>query len=154
MPYIDHAKSKEIMKLTKADLGTLVRNVTGHAHMDRHRRILGDIAIMSDSISEDFLNHINWTEREAPVYQLVQNNGIYEEVNKNEARFFGSCKLCKIKGSEETPYHLVMECPYTWKGRADLLGSYTPNRYDLLQWEPDRLVTFFKRYNLEESDPG
>ena len=142
------------MKLTKADLGTLVRNVTGHAHMDRHRRILGDIAIMSDSISEDFLNHINGTEREAPVYQPVQNNGIFEEVNTNEARFFGSCKLCKIKGSEETPYHLVMECPYTWKGRADLLGSYTPNRYELLQWEPDRLVTFFKRYNLEESDPG
>ena len=38
----------------------------------------------------------------------------------NLAETFGTCKLCRVKGSEETPAHLVFDCPYTWQGRADL----------------------------------
>ena len=155
LPEINRGKSKDIMKLTKADMGILVRNITGHAHMDRHRRVMGDIALFSDSINEEFLNHINGNE---PSPRLPDSNReevkIYDEVDPNEARFFGTCKLCKINGNEETPYHLVMECPYTWRGRADLLEDHNPNSFSLSKWEPDKLVAFFKRYNLEDCDPG
>ena len=140
------------MKLTKADMGILVRNVTGHAHMDRHRKILGDIALFSDSISESFIRHINGEEEtKQPTESAEPENSLYTLVDPNEARFFGTCKLCRIKGSEETPYHLVMECPYTWRGRVDLLRDYDPNSVSLQKWEPSQLVAFFKRYNLEDN---
>ena len=43
-------------------MGMLVPNVTGHTHMDRHKIILGKIAILSDSITEEYPNHINGIE--------------------------------------------------------------------------------------------
>ena len=41
MPSIDGAKGKKIMALNKRLLSVLVRHITGHAHLHRHRRIMG-----------------------------------------------------------------------------------------------------------------
>ena len=152
IPHIDRAKSKEIMKLNKHDMGILVRNVTGHTHMDRHKKILGEIAILSDSITEEYLNHINGIEEPPRPKNSPKKNTLFDEVDPNMAEHFGTCKLCLIKGSEETPYHLAMECPYTWRGRGDFLKSLIPGYSTLMEWEPDKLVAFFKRYNLEEDN--
>ena len=57
-PSIDRGKSKKVMKLNKHNLGALVRNVTGHAHLDWHRKKIGEYAV-NDDIDQEFLDHIN-----------------------------------------------------------------------------------------------
>ena len=148
MPAIDRGKSKKILALSKDSLSTLVRNVTGHAHLDRHRKVLGEYA-NTEGITEAYLNHINGREP-TPVRdkrtKLEVEIGI---INIDLACNFGVCRLCETKGSEETPFHIATECPYTWRGRGELYRSHTPGEDRLLSWEPTELVRFFNRYNLE-----
>ena len=59
------------------------------------------------------------------------------------------CRLCKIKGSEETPFHLASECLRIWHARWELLGCYSFEGDDVLRWEPKSLLEFFKRFDLE-----
>ena len=71
-------------------------------------------------------------------------------VDMTKAINYWICKLCEISDNEETPYHLLMECPYTWRGRAEALKVHDPTHMDLYGWEPARLVQFFTRYNVED----
>lgn len=91
-PSINRAKSKKIMELNKHNLEILVRNVTGHAHMDRHRRTLGEFGC-SDAITPDFLNHISEGSTNIPAVTAT-NVHPQDEVDINLAVNFGICKLC------------------------------------------------------------
>ena len=114
--------------------------------MDRHRKVMGDYGDI-DTIDDNFLRHINGIESQqtpaAPPCPILNTVDITKAVN------YGICKLCHIAGNEETPYHILMECPYTWQGRAEALGAYDPDHRNLLGWEPARLVAFFTRYDVE-----
>ena len=52
-PSIDRGKSKKIIGMSKHDLSILVRHITGHVHLDRHRKIIGDYG-QNDGITQDF----------------------------------------------------------------------------------------------------
>ena len=147
LPTIDRGKSKKIMQLSKSHLGILVRYVTGHAHLDRHRRVMGDYGV-TNTITHDFLNHINGITPQANI-QPVPQSGPLDTVDINLASSYGTCRLCCIRDSEETPIHLALECPYTWRGRADLFMEYDPSHQTFLNWEPLSLVNFFAHYDLE-----
>ena len=148
MPNIDRGKSKKILSLSKASLSTLVRNVTGHAHLDRHRRVIGEYE-NNTGITDAFLDHINGIET-APVRD--QHTDLEKEIgiiDINLASNFGVCRLCETQGSEETPFHIATHCPYTWRGRGELYLNHTPGEDRFLSWDPTELVRFFNRYNLE-----
>ena len=59
------------------------------------------------------------------------------------------CRLCKLNGRAETPYHLATECLRVWHSRRELLGGYCFDTEDILRWEPRSLLEFFKRFDLE-----
>ena len=135
------------MALNKASFSVLVRNVTGHAHLDRHRKVMGDYG-GSDEITTDFLNHINGVERQTscPPSQVHE---CLDTVDTNLAINYGTCRLCEQRSAEETPIHLVLQCPYTWMGRAELFGEYDPSPDTFTNWDPAGLAHFFARYDLE-----
>ena len=60
-----------------------------------------------------------------------------------------TCRLCKLKGREETPYHLVTECLRAWRARMTYLGCYSMEGEDTITWEPLALLQFFKHFDLE-----
>ena len=95
-----------------------------------------------------FLDHINNTDREAR-YTPPKLSALLDEVDINMASNYGTCKLCCIKNMQETPIHLFLECPYTWRGRAELFKEYDPTPETFGNWDPASLVKFFTRYNLE-----
>ena len=59
------------------------------------------------------------------------------------------CRLCQLEGREETPYHLATDCLRAWRTRMDYLGGYSFDPDDLLRWEPENLLKFFKHFDLE-----
>ena len=148
MPSIDRGKSSKIMNLTKSQLSVLVRHITGHAHMDKHRKTIGDYGNIT-TIDEDFLRHISEINQpmQPSTYQACPT---LNTVDTSKAIHYGTCRLCEIAGSEETPYHILMECPYTWRGRAEALKVYDASVHDLKEWEPASIVKFFTRYNVED----
>ena len=85
---------------------------------------------------------------ERPVTETIQCR-LIDEVDINKAENYGICKLCCISGAQETPIHLVLECPYTWRGRAELFGEYDPSLETFSSWDPASLVKFFARYDVE-----
>ena len=118
--------------------------------MDRHRKIIGEY--FEDVIDEAFLAHIDPNRSSSMENANTGTNdtqSILDEVDINAASSFGVCKLCKLRGREETPYHVLMECPYTWRGRAEVFGEHDPSPTTFAEWEPARIVSFFTRYNLE-----
>ena len=146
LPSIDRGKSKKILELNKFNMGILVRHITGHAHLDKHRKTMGDYPI-NKTVDQAFLDHINGEEPVArPTPTLC---GIINEVDIELASSFGTCRLCKIEGNEETPAHIILNCPYTWQGRAELFNLYEPTHIPK-DWEPAKLVTFLARYNAED----
>ena len=60
-----------------------------------------------------------------------------------------TCRLCKLKGREETPYHIMKDCLGAWRQRRELMGSYTFEHVDLINWNPDALLGLFKHFDLE-----
>ena len=62
------------------------------------------------------------------------------------------CRLCKLKGTEETPYHLDAKCMGAWQQRRELLGCYSYKRESPMPWEPDSLLQFFKHFDLESGE--
>ena len=136
------------MALNKAQLSILVRNITGHAHLDRHRKIMGDYG-GRDDINQDFLNHINGVDPPSTHTPTNQGNDLLDIVDTNLAVNYGTCRLCELRDTEETPIHLVLQCPYTWMGRAELFGEYEPSESTFANWDPAGMAQFFARYNLE-----
>ena len=114
--------------------------------MDKHRKTMGDYGD-TNSINQNFLDHINGVESRPNPKPIINHD--LDEVVVNLAIHYGTCKLCKIKGAEETPYHVLLHCPYTWRGRTELFRQYEPT-YIPHDWDPASLVQFYARYNLEE----
>ena len=125
------------MMLSKSKLGILVRNVTGHVHLARHN----DLIQPNNSI--DYTCNNDHTS-------FIDNSCTLDEVDTNKHKHRTICRLCKLRGMEETPLHLALDCPVTWRERAELFRKYEVNDVDLHSWEPDALVRFFTHYNLEQ----
>ena len=57
--------------------------------------------------------------------------------------------MCDLKGKEETPYHLLKECLKIWRNRRETFGTYTFENEEFIDWEPAKLVGFYKDLDLE-----
>lgn len=124
-PCTDTTKSKTIARMGRKDLGMMVRYLTGHAHLGRHNKI-------AQTPGELY-------------YDLPQRKYEMEDPDENLIGPFDkdiTCRLCKIEGKEETPFHLATECLRAWSTRRELLGSYSFERDDF-RWHPDSLLKFF-----------
>ena len=131
-PFVDRKKCKDIVSLNRYDLGILVRYTTGHAHLRRHNKIAGTM----------------------PPYQVLNPQPRYELTDPDELIFDNDdsdirCRLCKLIGRVETPYHILQDCLAAWGERRNLLGEYTFEGQEYICWEPSALVRFFKTYDLE-----
>ena len=60
-----------------------------------------------------------------------------------------TCRLCKLKGNGETPFHLATQYLRAWRARWDYLGCYSMESEEIPNWEPTGLLQFFKHFNLE-----
>ena len=60
-----------------------------------------------------------------------------------------TCRICKLKGREETPMHLAFECLGAWEARLFYLGSYSFENEDTISWDPQSMLQFFKHFDLE-----
>ena len=129
--YVDRSKAKRIMKLNRHELGILIRYTTGHAHLRRHNKITGTSLPMS-------------LTRPEPRYSLDDPEET-NEADDEEIR----CRLCKLKGKEETPIHIFRDCLAPWQTRWSHLGHYTFEKEEYVNWEPTQLVGYFRKLDLE-----
>ena len=129
--FVDRRKAKIAMKLNRHDLGILVRYTTGHAHLRRHNKIAGTAEQMA-------------LTRPEPRYNLHDPDES-TMMDDEEIR----CRLCKLHGREETPIHIFQDCLATWRERLQNFGTYTLEENDIPEWEPNRLLGFFKHFDLE-----
>ena len=109
---------------------------------------MGDYGDLN-KITQEYIDHIEGRETRAHMPEPATSHGPLDVVDINLAASYGTCRLCQLKGMEETPFHLVLNCPYTWRGRADLFGEYDPSPETFANWDPADLAQFFARYDLE-----
>ena len=131
-PCTDRSKSKKICKMNRHDLGIMVRYLTGHAHLRRHNKIAKTpqpVFFEFPEMSYKFKDPDDW----------------YTDPFDRQI----TCRICKLKGREETPYHLVTECLGAWRARRTYLGCYSMEGENPIQWEPPGLLEFFKHFDLE-----
>lgn len=105
--------------------------ITGHAHLRRHNKM----ANTPQDIYYDLLQM---------KYKMADPDDDHHGTFDREV----TCRLCKLKGKEETPFHLAAECLGAWATRRELLGSYSFDNCELI-WDPMSLLKFFKHFNLE-----
>ena len=117
--------------MSRHDMGLYIRYVTGHAHLRRHNKVLGTTQPMTVTLPE-------------PMYQL-QDPDDRDIRDDPETR----CRLCNLKGHEETPLHIFRECLAVWQARRETFGHYIYEEDDIAEWEPTTLVSFFKTIDLE-----
>ena len=125
---------KKITKLNRHELGILIRYTTGHAHLRRHNKITGTMLPRA-------------LTRPEPNYTLEDPDE--KTSNEDEDDEDIRCRLCKLKGKQETPIHIITECLAVWERRRELFGSYTFEGDDNIGWEPASLIRFYKEINLE-----
>ena len=133
--YVDRSKSKKIMKLNRHELGILIRYTTGHAHLRRHNKVTGTMLPRA-------------LTRPEPRYRLMDPDELEGEACDDDDEDI-RCRLCKIKGTHETPIHIIKNCLAVWHQRRDQFGSYTFERDDEIGWEPAALVRFYRDIDLE-----
>ena len=126
---IDEAKSKKIMKLNCFNVGILIRYTTGHAHLRRHSKI-------ANTMQPKQVTHPR------PLYKLQDNDDNHQG---HDLTF----RLCQLKGTEKTLFHLLQSCLAKWQTRRELMGSYTLEGEWILAWEPMSLVRFHE-FKAEE----
>ena len=131
-PCIDEAQSKKIIKLNRHNMGILTQYTTGHAHLRRHNKIA------NTQQPKQVINPQQLYEMEDPT-----------DTFQGEADDDIRCRLCQLRGTEETPFHLFRTCLAAWEARRELLGHYIFEGERLVAWEPMPLVRFFKHYDLE-----
>ena len=117
--------------MNRYDLGILMRYTTGHAHLRRHNKIAGTIQ----------------PGTYGPENQYKMDNPEVGSPQETDASI--RCRLCDMKGREETPYHIFTDCPAAWFSRWEYLGDYLFEGQNHYTWDPKKLVGFFKRYDLE-----
>ena len=130
-PCIDRGKSKKITKMCRKDLGIMVRYLTGHAHLRRHNKIANTPQPVFSDLPQ-------------MRYKLTDPDDYMEEKDRQT-----TCRLCKLAGREETPFHLAHDCLRAWETRLNLLGCYSFEHEDIVPWEPTALLKFFKHFDLE-----
>ena len=131
-PCVDRGKSKKISEMSRYDLGIMVRYLTGHAHLRRHNKI----AKTPQPI---------FYEYPEMKYSLKDPDDNHEGDHDRQI----TCRLCKLAGKEETPFHLATECLAAWKTRMHYLGCYSLESEEVPEWKPDDLLKFFKHFDLE-----
>ena len=118
--------------MSRYDLGIMVRYLTGHAHLRRHNKI----AKTPQPI---------FYEYPEMKYSLKDPNDNHEGDHDRQI----TCRLCKLAGKEETPFHLATECLAAWKTRMHYLGCYSLESEEVPEWKPNDLLKFFKHFGLE-----
>ena len=113
-------------------MGILIGYTTGHAHLRRHNKIANTMSPMQ-------------VTNPMPKYNLEDPDDNFQGTYDKEI----VCRLCQLKGTEETPFHLLQNCLATWSARRELLGSYTFEGERIITWEPMALVRFYKEFDLE-----
>ena len=96
-PCTDKGKSKKIANMCRLDLGLMVRYLTGHAHLRRHNKIANTM--------------LGWNCQKCS----LQDPDELVETDDREIR----CRLCKLKGREETPAHTISPGNVLWHGGPD-----------------------------------
>ena len=132
-PRVDTSKKKDIMKLSRKDMGLRIRYTADHAHLRRHNDKLG-IKPMP-------------VQGPLPNYKLRDP----EEDTSIPHNPDAMCRLCKLPGKEETPWHLLTDCPKVCLLRRTTLG-YLLGEVGT-RWKPEQLVRFFDKINLENKGP-
>ena len=110
----------------------MVRYLTGHAHLRRHNKI----ANTPQPVFYEFPEM---------AYNMTDPDDNYDKSFDRQV----TCRLCKLKGREETPFHLVSECLGAWRARMTYLGCYSMEKVNPISWEPTSLLQFFKHFDLE-----
>ena len=126
-PCIDRGKSKVISKMSRHDISLMIRYLTGHAHLRRHDKICGTLKPRAVMNLKPFF-HLADPDK--------KSGGLHDEEIV--------CRLCQLRGTEETPHHLYSTCLRSWITRRELTGSYSFEREDILEWKPQALLEFFK----------
>ena len=131
-PCIDRGKSKLMSKMNRKDLGGMVRYLTGHAHLRRHNKIAN-------------------TPQPQFVDQPQMQYTLHDPDDNHQGEYDRDivCRLCKLPGKEETPFHMATECLGAWQARRDILGSYSFEGEQVFRWKPKPLLKFFKHFDLE-----
>ena len=63
--------------------------------------------------------------------------------------FFIRCRICDLKGKEETPMHMISECLPLWRDRWENFGHFDLEREEYISWEPAALVGFVRKFEFE-----
>ena len=87
------------MSLNKAQLSILVRNVTDHAHLDAHRKVIGDYG-QYEGITQEYIDHINGLDNNICHRSSFNILNILDEVDINLATNNGTCKFWCNKGMQ------------------------------------------------------
>ena len=130
--FIDRGKSKKISNMSRADLGIIMRYTTGHAHLLRHNKITGTLGDRPIRF---------------PLPQYKLNDPDDGHIGKEDIDI--RCRLCDLRGSEETPFHILKDCLAVWRERRDYFGTYTFEGTEFIDWSPEALVGYFKKLDLE-----
>ena len=118
--------------MSRFDLGIMVRYLTGHAHLRRHNKIA---------------NTQQPTYYDLPEMQYELKDP--DDCHKGAFDRGITCRICKLKGNEETPFHLAFDCLGAWNTRRRLMGCYSRTSDDPPTWDPLSLLEFFKHFDLE-----
>ena len=107
---------------------------TGHAHLRRHNKIAGTMQPTAIPFPE---NQYNIQDPDELKYKHHPDD------------YAIRCRLCKIKGSQETPTHIFKECLGVWRERLQFFGNYCHDNEEYTSWNPSSLLGFFKTLDLE-----
>ena len=118
--------------MSRADLGIIMRYTTGHAHLLRHNKIAGTLGARPICFP-------------LPQYKLIDPDDRFEGSEDIDIR----CRLCDLKGSVETPYHILKDCLAVWRESREMFRTYTYEGTDHIDWSPEALVGYFKKLDLE-----
>lgn len=144
MPHPDPGKSKKIMNLNRHDLDLLVRNVTGHAHLQRHNTLITQGRYADSTKSRDLAYSLTGNENEFD-YTRTQS----EIDDLTDPHLAGmTCRHCKLHNTVETPIHLYDECLAHWRIRREIFGYHVIYRHTQ-DWDPAKLANFFSHINAE-----
>ena len=116
----------------RKNLGIMVRYLTGHAHLRRHNKIAS-------------------TQQPIPYDQPQMLYNLHDPDDKHIGRYDREvmCRLCKLPGTEETPYHIATDCLGAWRTRFELLGCYNFESDGPFSWDPEDLLQFCNHFDLE-----
>ena len=62
------------------------------------------------------------------------------------------CRLCKLKGRQETPTHILLECDAAWRERRTFFRYHKLEKEEIRNWKPEDIVGFFKSLDVENRD--